>query len=279
MSERFDLGSREMQLHDWELDVKKIKARWCGAVFVWPALLAAVLGGCATSAPPVSPPRSPAAVQAEGARRFPEEVFQAAIDAEVAAPRHRLVLLKTETIDRSPLGTTEAQTETRRFSPYGATVLHSIERRSTPNPANAVSLDVSFLGLINLQGESRSMGSFWRMHLTSLDLRGDWRRMQEGARLEVIANIDGALDTILTKLDEKYPLEMTCLVAGEVTASGLHPELLGIAKRLDCSSDKPQPGRKDAYYYLEDYAFAVRLETAFGSRRPTTYRIAEVRQE
>jgi len=203
-----------------------------------------------------------------------------AVDAGIGAPRHRLLTLKkAETIDLPQWGTPASPVETRNFSPYDKTVLQAIEWKTEPNSSRMVTCDISFLGLVNLQSESRSMTFFSRAHLTSLQLQGDWRRMAIGSRLEAVARLDSMVETTITKFDETYDYEIACLVESELPASDLHPALLGVAKRLGCASDRPQKERTDVYFYLEDYAFAVRLETAFGSRRPTKYRITEVRQE
>lgn len=233
------------------------------------ALLAFALGGCGFHSPP---PLDDS--QDVWAQKLSDPVAKSVADSGVIAPRRRLSRLLVQSLQADGrLQPNGAEEKTLRA--LDANSLYAITRKSEERSAS----EVSFLGLISLQSRLRSIGSDWSSRLTGMALQGDWRDMPIGSRLGIAATLDSHFNTIFRTVHETYPQEPECLVVTVVPASALHNQLLGNAKKLNCSSNRPQPGRADIYYFLEDYGFAVRMETRFDGKLSGTSRIIEVAQE
>lgn len=186
----------------------------------------------------------------------------------------RLVTAGTSTFQ----GKTEQLKEEFDISPYPANGVFYVKSRSFyPTKPGYSREGINFLGFFNLSSQTRfSEESKENDLLKNLEFSGNLAQMELNSDISY-AYIVNTVSTETPESSSKYAER--CKVIDQISASVLHSDLTGSAKRIECRRDNDQYKRVYTYYFLEDYAYALMLDTSKNSFYYSSKKIVEVGQQ
>jgi len=156
----------------------------------------------------------------------------------------------------------------------------SVERLTTPGVFHVVGQSgeermeqVSFLGMIPLSQTVDGANSQSAFVVDRLELRGEWKTMPVGAQLSYVQRV--RLIDLVTNQSNR-DVEVLCRVTREVAADGLNPQLQGNAKEIKCHTIGGRDEEITAYYYLEQYGYAL-LQGSASTRYSVNSRLVDFR--